>query len=124
MLIGLSPEYVAIELPSETLNSEKNNLEILDMKNGFLIKAFQTGSSGGHVQFSHGRLAFQGILLTDAITCSDHKQDITVMDMKSWDVIFRVSKDFGFQNTGRFLLRKRSILFFRRGEVVAARFWI
>ena len=129
-LIGLSIDFVAITLtfPPETRLCK--DLVIIDMKTGHIIRTLNiaTPTQSGFVQFCGRRLAFQGVLLPTNLTFKNYvfypEDDVTVINMKTWEVMLRVGADLGYSNVRGFLLQKERIMFQNGCEVLSARFWI
>jgi len=129
-LIGLSVDFIALTLPTRPELNPYKDLLIIDMKTGENIKTLHiaTTTKFGFVQFCGRRLAFQGYLFPGNLTFKDDVfcpgDDVTVLDMKTWEIILRVGADLGYCNIRGFLLQKDTIVFQSDCEVLSARFWI
>jgi len=74
---------------------------------------------------NNGRLAFQGILKSGSGGEEfGNDYDITVFDMKTWDVIVQCGKDLGLDNAKSFLLNKNGLVLLRKSQLVSVRFWL
>jgi hypothetical protein len=103
------------------------------MKTGNIIKTLSIAmtTESGFVQFCDRQLAFQGVLLLSNLTLKNDfycpGDDVTVLDMTTWEIILRVGADLGYSKVREFQLQKEGIVFQclqNDCEIVMAPFWI
>lgn len=104
-------------------------MDIIRLEDGRVLKTFSIGTKFRFnflsAQMNNGRLAFQGILKSGSGGEEfGNDYDITVFDMKTWDVIVQCGKDLGLDNAKSFLLNKNGLVLLRKSQLVSVRFWL
>ena len=69
-------------------------------------------------------MAFQGSLRAGQLDPGNHIDDLTIIDLKTGQIILSCLKDLGFAAVKNFLLQKENLIFEHLGHIVFAKFWV
>ena len=75
------------------------------------------------IQISNDRVAFKGSLRAGRLDPGNQIDDLTIIDLKSGDIIFSCLKDLGFTSIQNFLIQNKNLVFENSGKIVFAKFW-
>jgi len=76
-------------------------------------------------QICNGRLAFQGSLRAGKLDDpGNHIEDLTIIDIKTGNIILSCLKDLGFSCVKNFFIQKENLIFENQGQIVLAKFWV
>jgi hypothetical protein len=128
-IVGLSSKHCAVAWVPLECHAATWAMDIIQLEDGRVLKTFSIGTKFRFnflsAQMNNGRLAFQGILKSGTGSEeSGNDYDITVFDMKTWDVIVQCGKDLGLDNAKSFLLNKNGLVLLCKSQLVSVRFWL
>jgi hypothetical protein len=76
------------------------------------------------VQISKSRVAFKGSLRTGRLDPGNQIDDLTIIDLKTGDIILSCVKDLGLHSNKSFLLQNENLVLENLGKIVFAKFWL